>query len=178
MFNIYILIYIIVAVFIIGFGSKKLNETGKSTTTMIFFVGSMLIFIIFGIKWFGPNSLFSKTPVSWPPTINTCPDYLTYYQRDTNGEKKDTCIDTIGVSKNGALAIFPKDSVPTGDNYYFSLETKSSDPAGRITELCQRAIYFGVTWEGITNGESCITTNGLPMSPGSPGYYGSDNCPP
>jgi hypothetical protein len=26
------------------------------------------------MKWFSKGSMFSETPVSWPPTINTCPD--------------------------------------------------------------------------------------------------------
>ena len=174
MFNIYILIYVVVALFIIFYGSYKLHGNNQSQSAIIFFIGSLILFIIFGIKWFGDKGSLSKTPVSWPPTINTCPDYLLYYKRKTKNGFEDTCIDTIGVSKKGTLEIFPKETIPSDDKYYFSLITRSSDPAARNTELCKRTITYGLTWEGITNGESCITSDG-PVTPSDAG--GSDNCP-
>ena len=115
--------------------------------------------------------MLSKTPVSWPPIINKCPDYLVNYGRNTPDGVQDTCIDMIGVSKNRSLDIFPKGSHPTDDKYYFPLTTKSSDPVARQAELCKRAISYGLTWEGITNGESCLTSDG-PVAPS-----GDDTCP-
>jgi hypothetical protein len=179
MFNIYLGIYIIVAILVIAGGSFKLYGSNQVLAAILFFVGSLVIFIIYGTKWFGESSgIFSKTPVSWPPINNTCPDYLVYYGRKmADGSSQDSCIDTIGVSKNGALKVFPKgknpSDIPTDNDYYFSLATKSSDPAGRRAELCQRAISLGLTWEGITNGESCITPAG-PVAPSTPGGSG---CP-
>jgi hypothetical protein len=159
MFNIYLGIYIVAALLIGGGGTFKLYGMGQSIAAFLFFVGALALFIIYGMRWFGgQDSIFSKTPVSWPPTINTCPDYLMYYSRVMpDGTTQDACIDTIGVSKNGTLSIFPKDEVPPQkDEFYFSLVTKSSDPEARKAELCQRAITYGLTWEGITNGESCV----------------------
>jgi hypothetical protein len=175
MFNIYLGIFIITAIFVIAGGSYKLVGLTYTLSAVIFFIGSLGIFIIFGAKWFNPNSIFAKTPVSWPTMTNTCPDYLIYYNRKTAGGNQDTCIDTIGVSKNGALKCFPSGKDPStvqDGSYYFPLATKSSDPIKRNTELCQRAMTCGLTWEGITNGESCI----LPNKPGS---SASDpaNCP-
>jgi hypothetical protein len=165
MFNIYLGIYIIAAIVIIAGGTFKLFKLQQLIAAVIFFIGSLTIFIIYGIRWFEQaNSLFSKTPVSWPPTINTCPDYLIYYDRIMpDGGSQKTCIDTIGVSKNGALKPFPAynkstGSAPSGEEYYFSLITTNSEPAKRNAELCQRAIAFGLTWEGITNGESCSSS--------------------
>jgi hypothetical protein len=86
-------------------------------------------------------------------------------------------VDTTGVSRNPVmLKRFPQ-SGPVDqedDSYFFSLATSKSDTASRNREWCQRAIQYGLTWEGITNGESCILPNGKKASPssGSP-----DGCP-
>ena len=179
MFNIYLGIYIVAAIFIISGGTFKLYDLEQTIAAILFFIGVLVVFIVFGIRWFGgKGSIFSDAPVSWPPAINTCPDYLTYYGRKkTDGSSEDTCIDLIGVSNNGSLKVFPKGgSPPVSDDYYFSLVTKASDVSAKHAELCQRAIAAGLTWEGITNGESC-TTPGGPAAPGSSGAASGAGCP-
>jgi hypothetical protein len=171
MFNIYLGIYIVISIFIIGGGVATLFKSDRMMSAILYLAGSLAIFSIFGIRWFGSDtSLFSEAPVSWPPNINTCPDYLMYFKRKKQGGEEDTCVDTIGVSKNGSLKVFTdsmKQSPPESDDYYFSLQTKSSDQTQRNQELCQRAITYGLTWEGITNGESCMS-NGQPTPPPVP----------
>ena len=165
MFNIYLAIYVIVSIGIIAMGTMKLYNQSQTLGAAIYCIGVMLVCYIYGIRWFGPDALLSDTPVSWPPTINTCPDYLTHYTRiKTDGTKEPTCIDLIGVAKGTTLKKFVTDYtgiVPTEDTSYFSLKTTSNDPATKNNELCFRAIGAGLTWEGITNGESCITASGL-----------------
>ena len=163
-FNIYLIIYVIGAISVIAGGTVTAFNTGKSLAAVLFCMGAIAIFVIFGLKWFSPGSVFAKTPVPWPPTINTCPDYLVYYGRNRgDGTKENTCIDIIGVSKNGGLKVFPKEAlndttkVPTDGNYYFSLKTDSTSAGAKNQELCTRAITAGLTWEGITNGESCTS---------------------
>jgi hypothetical protein len=175
MFNIYLGIYIVAAILIGLGGTFSLVKGDQTVGAVLFFIGALLVFIVFGLKWFSPGSTFSETPVSWPPTINSCPDYLVYYGRAMpDGTTKQSCIDLIGVSKNGALKVFPKEGTPpTADDYYFSLATQSSDQTAKNNELCQRAISAGLTWEGITNGESCIT----PSGPVAPSGGGGNNCP-
>lgn len=175
--NIYLWIYVIVAIAVTIGGTYKLYGMGNTLGALLFFVGSTFLFVSYGLRWFGSkDSIFSNTPVQWPPTINTCPDFLTYYQRENgDGTKVDSCIDLIGVSKNGTLKRFPKDgSIPSTDEFYFSLTTTSSDPVKKNNELCQRAIAAGLTWEGITNGESCVNTDGT-VGPG--GSSNNSNCP-
>lgn len=179
MFNIYLGIYIVVAIIVIAGGTFKLTSGGQILGGILFFIGVLAIFIVYGIKWFGQSgALFSETPVSWPTTINTCPDYLVYYGRKmADGSTQDSCIDTIGVSKNGSLKVFPKDAEPPStDEYYFGLATKSSDPAAKNSELCQRTITSGLTWEGISNGESCISPSG-PVAPNGGGGSNGGGCP-
>jgi hypothetical protein len=174
--NGYLIAYIIFSLFILGGGVSKFIGAGQSTTAVIFGIGAFAVLAIFGLKWFSRGSVFSETPVSWPPTINTCPDYLVNYPRQMqDGTTQNSCIDLIGVSKNGSLKVFPKDGqTPTSEDYYFSLVTKSSDSAAKNQELCQRAITAGLTWEGITNGESCVSPSG-PVAPG--GGSNGGGCP-
>jgi hypothetical protein len=181
MFNIVLGIYIIVAFVVLGGGTYYLQSSSQTTAAVLFFLGALVLLIVFGNKWFGSaGAPFSSTPVSWPPTINTCPDYLVFYERTMpDGTSQDTCIDRLGVSKNGALKMFPADGVaPASDDFYFSLASKRTDSAGRNQELCQRAISAGLTWEGITNGESCTTAAGpvAPVGPGS-GPSSAAGCP-
>jgi hypothetical protein len=179
MFNIYLGIYIIVAIVTIAGGTYSIVNTGKSLAAVLFFIGVLVVFVVFGIKWFSRGAVFAKTPVSWPPTINTCPDYLVHYGRTMpDGGKQDACIDLIGVSKNGKLKMFPKDGAaasPVDNDYYFSLLTKSADTNAKNQELCQRAIDMGLTWEGITNGESCISAGGSAAAGDDSG--GTGGCP-
>ena len=175
--NIYLWIYIIVAIAVTIGGTYKLYGSGNTLGGLLFFVGALFLFISYGLRWFAAkNSIFSNTPVKWPPTINTCPDFLTFYQQqNADGTTTDSCIDLIGVSKNGSLKRFPKDgSVPTDPQYFFSLTTTSSDPVKKNNELCQRAMTAGLTWEGITNGESCVNPDGT-VGPG--GSSANPNCP-
>jgi hypothetical protein len=163
MFNIYMGIFIVVAIVVIAGGTYKLVNMDIMVSAFFYFGGTLALFIIYGIRWFSKNSLFAKTPGSWPPSLNSCPDYLTYFARpQADGTTKKTCIDMIGVSKNGSLKVFPVSGspAPTTDDYYFSLETTRSDPASRNAELCQRSMTMGLTWEGITNGESCVLPDG------------------
>lgn len=172
MFNIYLGIYIVIAILVIAGGTYKLMD--QTIAAFFFFAGSVVVFIIFGLRWFNDKGVFSKTPVQWPPNINTCPDFLTYYKRTVGGAKVDTCIDLIGVSRNGSIKIFPKAGIePTADAYYFALATTSTDAAQKNQELCQKAIAAGLTWEGITNGESCT----IPDDSGASGGVAPGGCP-
>jgi hypothetical protein len=168
-FNINLGIYIIVAIFTIAGGSYKFYSDSQNLAALLFFVGTLAVFIVFGQKWFSSNAIFSKTPVSWPPTINTCPDYLVYYKRRKAGNlTEDTCIDLIGVSKDSSIKVFPKDQLfpkdpkqlsPEDNNYYFSLTTTTTSEEAKKKELCDRTKSMKLTWEGITNGDSCTITS-------------------
>lgn len=178
-FNIYLGLYIIAAILVIGGGSSYMFKSGRMIAALIFIAGSISIFSYYGVRWFGSDkSIFSQTPVSWPPTINTCPDLLIYYKREkTPGVFEDTCIDRIGVSKNGLLKKIPDDGNinNANDEYFFSLATTTSDPAARNIELCNKCLKYGLTWEGICNGESCYSPeNGGSVAPPTNGA----NCPP
>lgn len=180
MFNIWLGFYIIAALAIIGGGTMKINNLNQPIGAGIFFFGALAAFIVYGMRWFDSSSgILSKTPGQWPPTLNTCPDYLTYFSRKkTGGKAQDTCIDFIGVSTNATLKVFPPDGVqnpPSDEGFYFPLGTTSSDPVKKNNELCQRAMTYGLSWEGITNGESCTGPDGTPSN--ANGGAAKDACP-
>lgn len=154
--NIYLISFIAAGIMVTGIGSYKLSD--QMISAIIFFIGSLTLFIVYGIRWFSSTSSLTTAPGPWPPVINTCPDYLTYYKRTVGGVDKDTCIDRIGVSKdNSLLATFPTSGTPSDDKYYLDLSGVSSDPATKSTQLCNKALNAKVSWEGVTNGESCVT---------------------
>ena len=179
-FNIYLIVYIIIACFVTIRYTFSLYQSGEAVTAFFFFIGATTLFVLYGLRWFGKDqSMLSNSPVSWPPAMNTCPDYLTYYQLVENGAKYDMCIDMVGVSRNGGITKFPNSvSPPAHDNScYFPLKTESDDPEKKRAELCQRAMAAGLTWEGITNGESCLTIDGQPSGAAGAAGAGTSGCP-
>lgn len=167
--NLYLIIFIVMAVATIIGGSSQLYSMNQTYGGVLFFIGSLTLFIVYGLRWFGTSPLFNPNPGPWPPVINTCPDYLTYFQRTVGGIQKDSCIDMVGVSKDQTvLRPFPKDgSTPDSDDYYFDISGFSSDPATKSNQMCQAALTAKLTWEGVTNGESCVTANPTSGSSGS-----------
>ena len=155
--NLYLISYVVVC-FMIGIGgSYQLYRVGNLYSAILFLIGTIIISVYYGLRWFGSSPLFTTSPVNWPPVINKCPDYLTYYQRDVNGVKTDTCIDLLGVTRGNTLRMFPKNGAkPATDDYYLNLS--SIKPATAATDKCNVALNKFVTWEGITNGESCVTS--------------------
>ena len=82
-FNVYMAIFVVVALAVIVGGTFKIYKLNQTLGAILFFVGALTVFTVYGLRWFATSgSLFSETPVQWPPTINTCPDYLVYYGRN------------------------------------------------------------------------------------------------
>lgn len=165
------ILFILVSFGIILGGIYKLYDGfGYTKGSILFGLGATYFAVVYGIRWFGSDqSVFSPPSGSWPPVINTCPDYLTLYDRVVGNATIRTCIDRIGVSRTGAFPVFPSTGpAPIDDKYYFTID----QPAGKVTnnaDLCKKAINAGLTWEGITNGESCIQPDGSSAMPSSSG---------
>ena len=142
---------------------SQLNGSGRSWAGILSLILLILIFIFYGQRWFeGTSGKFSTTPGSWPPIINMCPDYLVYYKHGTGTSAKDTCVDMLGVSKNATLSLWtdsdtalPPELLSGSPTKYFQHVYKPGLKAEELKVLCNKAIEAGLTWEGITNGESC-----------------------
>jgi len=173
--NIYEIIFIVISILIGGGGVAYFATQQQYVAAALFLIGSIAVLVSYGLRWFGPAGSPTSTTVPWPPVINTCPDYLTYYKRTNGGAVTDTCIDRVGVSRNGAITIWPSGGGdPTNDAYFFTLK-KGEDRSA----LCGRVINAGLTWEGVTDGESCSSSGGgSTSSSGSAGTITpSGSCP-
>jgi len=178
--NWYLILYIFVAIVIGTYPPFKLSASGRNYAAIMYLILIIAVLVLFGLRWFEFSSL-DKGNSSWPPVINACSDYLTYFNRTPTAGSPSvpTCIDLIGVSKNGTLkkwltshsATNPP-SGPGSDSYYFSLVTTGPS---RNAELCKRSIDNGLTWEGITNGESCYIA-AVPGSPEEAAALGKEQC--
>ena len=138
----------------------QLSNSGRLWSGIICLILFILIFLFYGIRWFrGTNSAFNYSG-SWPPIINMCPDYLVYFKRGN----QDTCIDLTGVSKGGS-SLTPwtmednPQNPPADDRKYFPYVYRTGDDESRMKFLCTKTMEAGLTWEGITNGESCTFTS-------------------
>ena len=165
-FNMLQIIFIVGAILVIGGGSMYFNSNQQYIGLLIYLPLSILIFVVYGLRWFGPDGIFNKKTISWPPALNACPDYLTAYTIVTSQENIKGCVDTIGVSRNGGLALLKKGDVISNSNdpRFFPLNKGESRAA-----LCQRVITAGLTWEGVSDGETCFSpdSTGSAVVPGT-----------
>jgi hypothetical protein len=132
-----------------------LLQSGRMIAGILGLLLVLGVLILFGMRWFGTSST-SPYKGAWPPIINMCPDYLVYFK---NGGA-DTCVDLGGVNRsNGALKAWTKEDSPaqppSDPTKYFNYIYKRGMSEVEITALCRAAMSAGLTWEGITNGESC-----------------------
>lgn len=156
--NWYIVFYILFCIVVVSVGVAKLFPMGTSTA-VIYGIGSILILVFYYYRWFEKDS--DKVPSTWPPVLNTCPDYLTYIE-SLPGDKKPGCIDTLGVSKNGILKVTTETglasvSSTTQDRVfgYTSTDVANTNDVAVIKALCLKCQTLGITWEGIYDGDSC-----------------------
>jgi hypothetical protein len=160
--------YILLAAAIGIYGVMWFFKSGRSIGGVLYLVLAILIFVFFGLRWFG-GVASSNAPTAWPPVINSCPDYLTAFKRTVAGKQINTCIDTIGVSTksygNGGIKKWEPsmrfDNPPTDDGYYFDPTMPAQTVGGvkPIEALCQRTMAAGLTWEGVCDGENCYIQN-------------------
>jgi hypothetical protein len=154
--NYYFIAYILLSIIICLSVCANLFQTQRTIAGLIFFVLSIFIFIFFGVRWFSTGNVAGAYTGSWPPIINTCPDYLVYFKKGS----VDTCIDLLGVNRSGgALVPWSGDdsstNPPAATNKYFPFVYKTGMTSDQLRVLCDSAQQKGLTWEGITNGESC-----------------------
>jgi hypothetical protein len=120
------------------------------TRGVIYAVGTFFVLLYFGLHWF--NKKTKRTDTVWPPVINMCPDYLTYFE---SGASKG-CVDMLGVSTNGTLrkvtSIAARTPQDTFQYTFNSIKNKTTD----INTICAECALKGLTWEGVYDGDSCV----------------------
>jgi hypothetical protein len=154
----------------------RLLQTGRLWSSVLCGILFILIFVFFGRRWFYNNRFAGTYSGVWPPLINTCPDYLVYFNRSG----VDTCVDLIGVNRSGgSLRSWGRGDTPENPPVdaakYFNYIYKPTMTQDELQNLCDVAQKAGLTWEGITNGDSC--TFGTPSTVIGPNS-GPSSCPP
>jgi hypothetical protein len=151
--NWYLFWYIVFSITFVVVGTQNLLSTGIIAAT-IYAVGSVMVLIYFGLRWFENRSNKSRR---WPPVINMCPDYLTYVP------SLPGCIDMLGVTRSsgGLLRVLPSEvnNVKLGNTNkvfeYTSENVRNATTSSAIQAICDRCKSAGVTWEGIYDGDTC-----------------------
>jgi len=155
-------LYVLLAIAVTVMGTQQLYSTGTGRA-IIFAIGATLTFIFFNDRWFGNQE---GSPSMWPPTINMCPDYLTFIPavqglRNANG---GGCVDMLGVtSKESGLMKTTKaglvalSSASTNQLFEFtSADVAAAKTIGDLQTICNRCSITGLTWEGVYDGDSCL----------------------
>lgn len=136
-----------------------LSSQGQFLAAVISSIGLLILFILFGIQYFTTSGDYTTLPdkMSWPPSINVCPDFLSLY---TVGSTP-YCVDTAGVSTRPSnLTKFNPSNPITGsvtasDTHLFNLNTNLSGEA-RANAIKQECLNKGVTWEGVFDGVNML----------------------
>ena len=161
----YLILYIILCIAFTAFLTNKLNPTGSGRATLVA-IGATLLFIFFGVRW------FSLTPMSksWPPTINMCPDYLTFIPSITGSTSTNGggCVDLLGMtsSASGLQTVSQSDiagisHTDTTKLFEYTADDVSATQGDSIAlqNICTRCMNAGITWEGVYDGDTCLALN-------------------
>ena len=128
------------------------------TRAVLFGVGATLVFIFYGKRWFPDTS--GNTSPTWPPKINSCPDYLTYVASFTDGHPG--CVDMLGVSTTGSLQVVTSNpaTLASTDAKVFPFTSafieQVSSNVQQLQAVCNACQAKGLTWEGVWDGDSCL----------------------
>jgi hypothetical protein len=156
----YLIAYVFLVLIILFQAASSLFGSSRTTAGIVVFILFILIFVFYGMRWFRGDRVANAYNGAWPPVVNTCPDYLTYYKKPKTGSGfEDTCIDLVGMSRNNGLTPWsPSDNPnnpPSDSKKYFMQVYKPGMGPSDLSTLCNAAQTAGLTWEGITNGEAC-----------------------
>ena len=150
------IVYVFLAIVIITYGPMYFYRQNKMTSAFIFFVLAILIMTFYGIRWFTEDTMnINSSGATWPPYINVCPDYLTYYEGSIGKgciNKTEQAIGTLqpinGSAPSSTAQIFNHKATGVQPSYAsYDIENKEA--------ACMKAREMTLTWEGITNGDSC-----------------------
>ncbi len=141
-----LILYILLSAGIGIGGTMYLVQSDRTLGAFLYFVGAVLILTFYGLRWFTGDNLRTTrySSKTWPPVINTCPDFMSLYEEGEGQAKTKTCIDLIGITKGGKQTKF---------NLHMDKQGKT-----RIDALCNECKALGVTWEGVYDGISCVAS--------------------
>ena len=158
--------YVVFSIILVIVGTQKLTPMGTGLA-VIYAIGSVLVLVFFGIRWFSKPGTDST---NWPPTINMCPDYLTFVPNVASSRSVSGggCVDLLGVRSkdSGLVKANPSDLASlssSNTNKLFEYTAPDVNAAlndlNMIQAICTRCQITGLTWEGVYDGDTCIGIN-------------------
>lgn len=172
----WVILYSLICVVIGGGVVAFLSKRNQSIGAMIALVLLLLVFILFGLRWFPGGNLNGSQPKAgaWPPIVNMCPDFMASWKDASTN--KIYCYDAAniyglktGVSATGfesktinnlptqsALLIQnPAGTTESGKNpFKNNLVTNSASFTGNSATSIVR-------WEGVWDGR-IVTASKIP----------------
>uniref|UniRef100_A0A6C0IIQ4 Uncharacterized protein n=1 Tax=viral metagenome TaxID=1070528 RepID=A0A6C0IIQ4_9ZZZZ len=150
-------IFYLFAAFIIIPGTYfVLSNQKKFVAAIIACIGLIVLFVLFGIQLYTVQGDYVTSPatMTWPPSINMCPDFLSLYKVS----EKYYCVDTAGVSKiSGELEKFNPTNAAgitttPQSKQLFNIFADETNDETRRNNIKNECIRTGVTWEGVYDG--------------------------
>ena len=163
-----LILYILLSLALSLGGTYTLIQNERTLGGFLFFLGSALVLTFYGLRWFSGDAFTeSRYPTkTWPPIVNSCPDFLSIYERPVLGSsrKERVCVDLIGVAEGGIQKMTDPVNA-SNDNFVFKLY-ENLKGADRMKSLCQECRTKKVTWEGVYDGVACVASGAVPNSNG------------
>jgi hypothetical protein len=161
---------------VVGGGAVSfLYNRNQSIGAMITLVLLILVFVLFGLRWFPGGNLNGSQPKtgSWPPIVNMCPDFMVSWKDPSNS--KIYCYDAANiynlkvttdsnfVSKTinnvgGQSAILLHDPAGSTVATKNPLQEKLKNNSGTIVGNMATSI---IRWEGVWDGRN-VTPSRIP----------------
>jgi hypothetical protein len=93
----WVILYSLICVVIGGGAVAFLSKRNQSIGAMIVLVLLLLVFILFGLRWFPGGNLNGSQArtTSWPPIVNMCPDFMASWKDVTTN--KIYCYDAANI---------------------------------------------------------------------------------
>ena len=90
-FGFWMILYIVVCIVTAATTVNFLYKRGQQTGAMILLVLLILIYVFYGLRWFGNQNKEEPGSIQWPPIVNMCPDFMVSW---TSPDNKLYCYDS------------------------------------------------------------------------------------
>jgi hypothetical protein len=164
----WVILYSLICVVVGGGAVSFLYKRNQSIAAMITLVLLLLVFILYGLRWFPGGNLNGSKPKggSWPPIVNMCPDFMASWKDPRDGNKiycydaanlynlKTTTVTDFSISKEvnnvpGQAVILLQNPLGTSPATKNPLkETLKKTPAIMTANTATSAIRWEGVWDG------------------------------
>jgi len=172
----WVILYSLICVVVGGGAVSFLYKRNQSIAAMITLVLLLLVFILYGLRWFPGGNLNGSQPKagSWPPIVNMCPDFMASWKDPMDSKVycydaanlynlKSTAVPTFTTTKkvnnvDGQSVILLQDPAGTAPAAKNPLKDKlKTNPASMTATAATAAIR----WEGVWDGR-LVTADRIP----------------